>query len=112
MKMHECKNCGQRETEERGFRLAKGFCFTCDFWQEKVEMKDRAEVARIDGKHFIVGPEDAGPFRGFGGAKFRIAFDDGRRLVTTNLWFQGEIPPNFREKLPDNARWAEGSNQA
>lgn len=40
---------------------------------------------------------------GFGGALCRIQRADGSILVTRNLWHNGEIPPEWRERLPDNA---------
>ncbi len=80
--------------------------FTKDFWQQKETIKYQARVARVNGTHYIVGDEDAPQsFRGFGGSLFLIQFDDGRRVATTNLWCQGEIPPALRDKLPDNAKF-------
>ena len=47
-------------------------------------------------------------FRGYGGKKFIILFDNGGRIITTNLWHQGTIPKWFEEYLPDNAVFEEG----
>jgi hypothetical protein len=77
-----------------------------EFWQEKMGPRifDNPRTARIDGVHYMVGDEKAGPFmRGFGGSKFHITFNDGRQVTTTNLWCQGDIPKALRDKLPDNA---------
>lgn len=61
-------------------------CFHCNFWIEKVAIKDRPRVVRIDGSHYQIGKEDKiswAEFRGFGGSKFVIVFNDGRRVETT-----------------------------
>lgn len=61
----------------------------------------------INGTHYVIEPEDDPEtyFRGFGGAKFQIEFNDGYRVVTTNLWCQGEPSEEWRDKFPDNARF-------
>lgn len=66
-----------------------------------------ARRAVIDGKHYLIAPETTHPhdFRGHGGRTFIIEFFDGRTVTTTNLWSQGRIPPKWREKFPDNARF-------
>jgi hypothetical protein len=70
---------------------------------------------RIGGKLYRVLPEPPpdprAPFPstsgyGFGGARFKIRFHDGRRVETRNLWSYGEIPGEYREALPDNAVFA------
>lgn len=79
------------------------------FWRERLE-KDKElpehTVCIIDGTHYIIGPEDDDSyFRGFGGAKFQIEFFDGTKVITTNLWCQGEPPLKWKNKFPDNARF-------
>ena len=98
-----CTHCsGPVETNLTG--LAPGLCHTCTFWLEKVEAKDRLEVARVNGNHYFIGPNNVGPFyRGSGGIEFKIKFKDGREVVSTNVWCQGTIPDNFKALLPDNA---------
>jgi hypothetical protein len=79
-------------------------CFSCYFWQKYVEIKDLPKIARIDGTHYVIEPDNPNAaFKGFGGAEFKIKFHDGREVVTHNLWYQGEIPKHFRDELPDNA---------
>jgi hypothetical protein len=41
--------------------------------------------------------------RGYGGAKWRVQFLDGREVETSNLWHQGTVPEQYRRYLPDNA---------
>ena len=74
------------------------------FWEEKLDIKDDKDVARIDGEHYMIAPENW-KSKGFGGAEHRIRFDDGRVVTTTNLWHQGEIPNEYRDRLPNNAHW-------
>ncbi|NIN67223.1 MAG: hypothetical protein GTO63_21490 [Anaerolineae bacterium] len=110
--IHKCKWCGtnvdpNKWCAERAIALVeRTACFTCTFWLEKVEVKDDKRSVRVNGTHYFIGPENAGEVgRGFGGSKFRIAFHDGRRVESTNLWCQGNIPELWREQLPDNAQW-------
>ena len=88
----------------------KQLCFSCDFWVEKINIKNRNDVIRINQQHYIIGSETAetiGSFRGFNGRKFKIRFLDGREIITTNLWSQSRIPDLFKERLPDNAIFVE-----
>jgi hypothetical protein len=79
-------------------------CFTCLFWTEKLEYKNDPRIVRVDGTQYVIGDEDAPrAFRGFGGARFNIDFHDGRKVTSTNLWCNGDIPEHFRAELPDNA---------
>lgn len=89
--------------------------FHTGYWGKRVEIKDHPMSARIDGRQYILGAESDKLPRsstelwnwqgGTNGATFHIAFDDGRLVVSQNLWQNGEIPPEFREQLPDNARF-------
>jgi len=78
---------------------------TREFWDEKEQMKDSPRIVRADGGHYYIGAKGKkqGTFRGFGGAKWRIEFTDGRIVETDNLWSNGTIPLAYRERLPDNA---------
>jgi len=117
--IEKCQECGKREElhwiPEVNEALVKyQLCFKCNFWREKVLIKDEPRVARIDGRHYQVGQEHApgyGGFRGFGGTGFTIVFDDGRKVKTTNLWHQGTIPKHFKERLPDNAHFEYGEKK-
>lgn len=78
-----------------------------NFWREKIAIKDEPTTARINGWHYQIGDESPSyaPTRGFGGERHTIRFRDGREVVTTNLWTQGEIPAYLRNELPDNAEF-------
>ena len=83
-------------------------CFFCEFWNDKVPIKDLDTVARINGEHYIIMPEsDLPSIRGFGGERFKIRFFDGREVITHNLWYQGVIPEAFKDDLPDNAEFVQ-----
>lgn len=58
----------------------------------------------IDGECYHIGDENAHPcFRGFGGDKFVIKFNNGKTVTTTNLWHNGTIPKELNVK--DNAKF-------
>lgn len=83
--------------------------FKRTFWLEKYA-EDQKEpdhrVAIINGTHYYIDNEDAeGYFRGFGGAEFIIEFNDGAIVKTTNLWCQGNIPDEFKDLFPNNAKF-------
>jgi hypothetical protein len=77
------------------------------FWDEKVAIKDEPFVVRADHTHYIVREEPGdGIHRGFlghGGAEFKFIMFDGREIVSHNVWYQGEIPEEYWDRLPDNA---------
>ena len=80
-------------------------CFFCNFWMGYIEKKNNLSIARIDGNHYIISPDGPAGFKGFGGRKFTIIFNDGREITSHNLWHQGTIPDHFKKQLPDNAKF-------
>jgi hypothetical protein len=88
---------------------ATGLCFTCHHWDELLARKDDPTVVRAQHRHYIVGAaKTPHRFNGFGGSEFKIRFNDGREVVTVDLWSQGTIPAHYRERMPDNAVFLEG----
>lgn len=90
--------------------MALSLCFGCLFWHELWVIRDSKDVARINGKHYILGAEASlddlpADERGMGGGQAIIQFEDGRRVVSTNLWFQGEIDQRWKLRLRDNAQF-------
>ena len=74
------------------------------FWEEKISIKNDADVARIDGQHYIIGSRtEKSDSNGMGGAVRTIKFNDGRIVTTCDLWHQGRIPESYKDRLPDNA---------
>lgn len=82
------------------------------FWEEKVEWrnnKDSVEdsiCVRADGCHYTLSTKPS-MFKGFGGAKHCVEFisgpHKGKRVICNNVWSQGRIPQEYKDKLPDNA---------
>lgn len=82
--------------------------FLTDYWTEYVHLRNDESSVRVNGVHSSIGGEDD-VFKGFGGKKWKIVWLDTSRgeTITTNLWHQGDIPPIFRDALPDNATFGE-----
>jgi hypothetical protein len=75
------------------------------FWDR--QLADRSNAVVIDHTHYRVLPDGAsGPreMSGFAGRLFRIRYlDDGRVVESRNVWFQGQVPPAYWDRIPDNA---------
>ena len=107
-----CKICGKEENTERwtnGKELeTHQMCQTCNHWREQHELDktERGEYgyAIFNGVHYVLKPHiDAEVFRGFGGRKFTVMFNDGHETICDNMWCQGDIPEGYwREQMPDN----------
>jgi hypothetical protein len=89
-------------------------CFGCTFWEEKVALRkiNDPNAVVIKGKHYYMGKEEKQSeyeLRGFGGQEFNFRFLSGKQkgkiIKTTNLWYNGEIPEQFKDKLTDNAKF-------
>lgn len=81
-------------------------CFTCLFWLEYVRDTENPTHVRVNGWHYVIKPDPPKGFRGsvgHGGSEFRFQLNDGRLVVSRNVWSQGIIPDHFRERLTDNA---------
>ncbi len=86
----------------------------CSYWEERLtrHQAKTQEQCIIDGDCYQVMPEKPGLSiwsRGFGGQEFTIKRDDlDEPIKTRNLWYNGKIPPFFREQMPDNAKFVRG----
>lgn len=101
----------QDDGTRRGFNISvrvEEYVNTNDaFWEEKKAVPESHRVV-VDHTHYIIGPaREGGIYQplGFAGREFTIAFFDGRTAKTRNLWYQGVIPPKWRETFPNNARF-------
>ena len=111
----KCKICGEEFNSSYYYKDTEKamnehqMCFGCNFWREKIEQDAQQpphKVAIIDGVHYYIDDENVvSKFRGFDGNKFEIHFNDGTKVTTTNLWCQGDIPPEWRQHFPDNAKF-------
>jgi len=74
------------------------------YWRQ--QLADRARAIVINGVHYRIGYDGGNGFKGFSGRRFDIRMlANGDVIETRNLWYQGPIPPKFRELLPDNAEF-------
>lgn len=108
-----CRECGKTDNPKRwigGEKIAAtGLCFYCKHWDDLLNIKDRHDVVRIKGSHYMVGSaRSPHRYNGFGGSRFKIRFNDGREVETVDLWSQGQIADHFKERMPDNAVFVEG----
>lgn len=77
-------------------------CSTCEYWlQQSVVQREKAFV--INGVHYRAGEG------GFDGKQFHIKRCDGTEYHG-GLWYQGEIPVQFRYLFPDDAEWIGDGN--
>lgn len=113
--MYRCIKCGAPVDANR-YRCSEEMtqrclCFNCNFWAEHIQRdhnEDKDVFVVANGNHYIIDESPNPYFKGFGGAKYTIRFNDGRVVKTDNLWFQGDIPELFRDELPDNAILIDG----
>jgi len=104
-----CVECGARDystsyaVSTREQMLARALCFTCLFWHDLLAsgQHEPERVVVADGVHYQIGEEARDVrWRGFGGRRWIIRFRGGRVVTTTNLWYQGPIPPKMRARFP------------
>jgi len=122
MNIVKCKICGKTTDVDQYVEDTKKelvdnqLCFKCNHWRMNHELdldpKVRGEHkwAVINGHHYVIAPPANSNvmFAGFGGSKFKIKFQDGTIVETSNLWHQGDIKeahPHWRELMPDNAKF-------
>jgi hypothetical protein len=93
------------------------------FWEDIIaqDSKPDSNAVIVNHRHYYIGneyPKDGNGFRGFGGRLFQWRWLDEMSAAyqeaveapirqSTNMWYQGIIPPKFREALPDNAVWVD-----
>lgn len=103
----KCKICG-KEFQKSPYRteICSTECFKVDFWNKTL---DNSAVI-IDGNCYHIGPENqysqdksTHEFCGHCGEEFNIQFNDGRIILTHNLWHNGEIPKE--RNIKDNAKF-------
>jgi hypothetical protein len=83
-------------------------------WQEGGEKdqetaQERARQIIVDHVVYTIRPDEPGNrYAGHGGRRFEIEYlEDGRRIVSRNLWRGSTVPPKWRERWPDTARFVE-----
>ena len=102
----ECPVCGKVLPRSKAYLdgCCSSKCFHTNFWNEIVA--DKENHVFINGESYKIEKDDPDNlFQGFGGKKFKIEFFDGTVVETKNLWAQGTVPEEFKEKLPDTAKF-------
>lgn len=105
--MKKCEICGKEiaKSQYQGCVICSSTCFTKKFWKDIVVDKENRII--IGGSCFYDGGdrpnERCSSDLGYYGRRFYIRHFDGRETTTNNLWFNGKIPDEFRDMLPDNA---------
>jgi hypothetical protein len=83
------------------------------FWQ--MQLRDRTGAWVIGHTHYRVHPDLPNGRRdgaGHAGRLFRIRrLDNGEVFETRNLWFQGTVPPAWRDQFPDTAEFVPGEQK-
>lgn len=80
----------------------------CLFWLDYARTASDPAHLVVEGRHYVIAKDQPKGYQGslgHGGARFDIRFNDGREVVSHNLWAQGRVPEHFRERLPDNAEF-------
>lgn len=102
----EYDKCDIRDIMEK-----KGWCFGCAFWENLYRKnKDNPNWVIIKGDSWILTPRKEGDksrIWGLGGTRMVAKKKDGTIIDGNNWWYQGKIPPEFRDLMPDNAEWVE-----
>lgn len=118
----QCVECGDAvigsrfNLEEEREHYRDTHCYTDMFWSEHHRLdnenagrRGRGEAVVVDGAHYIVNPVVENPrvprALGMGGRLMRFRLQDGRVLESNDVWFQGDIPERWRDRLPDNAEF-------
>ena len=69
----------------------------------------------IDGESWIANPfvpntnNKTRRFMGMGGRMMEAISNDGRKIISNDWWHQGKIPEEFKDLIPDNAKWVKMS---
>lgn len=93
-----CEICGKQFDKPRYLNDYKNICssecFGDKFWLNIIKVKDECII--INGECY--GFNKNKPI----GVKM---LNTGEIIVTNNLWHNGEVPNEFRDRLPDNAEF-------
>lgn len=86
--------------------IDQNLCFHCLLWQDRSNENEPKRLI-IEGEVYSDGgnqPRGSSNQLGFGGRVFKIE-RDGLVWSTNNLWYGGVVPEEWRERLPDNAKF-------
>lgn len=79
------------------------------FWEEIINTKENHPI--IEGVCYYVNIYKPiklinTKYNGFGGRWFKILMN-GKIIITNNLYHNGTVPDEYKEQLPDNAKFLE-----
>ena len=103
----KCIICNKEIDESKycDWDLCSSECFYKNFWNEQITSKDDENIVRIDGEQYYISNDTSNSIKGFGGEEFIIRFFSSRVIITNDLWYNGVIPAEYRNKLPNNAEF-------
>jgi hypothetical protein len=97
-------------SNEKTLMKELNICFKCAFWEKHArdwESGNKNNIYFIDGSRYHdCGSVDKNTkgFIGHGGREFIIQNLNTKEIIkTNNLWCQGDVPKEFKNRLPDNA---------
>lgn len=102
-----CEICGREIPRSlySGATLCSSTCFSIHFWRQICSEKEEHLI--IDGECYCLGTPvlstKPSSMLGYGGRHFTIRISNGEVIETNNLWYNGTVPPEFKDQLPDNA---------
>lgn len=97
----ECDHCGITFDPAASMKTKGGTsCFHCVFWAERLAQYINEDIFVIDGVCYSWGAE-----HGYGGRTFTVVYADGECATAKGLWNGGTVPPEYRDAMPDNARF-------
>lgn len=73
------------------------------FWEDIVTNKE--EYVVINGNCYFIEDEEDNYIRGYDGRLFVVLMENGQEIKTTNLWYKGKVPTEYKEFLQDNAKF-------
>lgn len=82
-----------------------------EFWQDLYnKMSNDPKWIRIDGNSYIFASIDDKCPKGWNIFKYSKAIGyaklkNGNAIHSGNIWYQGKVPEEFKELMPDNAEW-------
>ena len=101
-----CACCGRKiitTFHGREKLIEKNMCFGCSLWDDRCNIQNNSNVMIVNGCWYTVGPEDRNnKLRGFAGRKFTFV-KNGNLTESTNVWYGGEIPTVWKDRIKDNA---------
>lgn len=98
--------CGSCPAERAAAHIAEMEAHDRAFWQRIYDRRSDPRTVIADGHAYWIGGLGDSP-KGFGGRKWLIRFHSGRVAFTDSLWHQGDVPPEWRDRLPDTATLAQ-----